>query len=165
MNRNQKETRFKIVVYFDKKSNGEIYTDSEIRDKKHLKRMGSFDYIRTRYKKSLLDEKNAFRLMVHHLESSIYGRYKTAIIVINNYRGYNIVLRKYVCSNIKMGMQIQFMKNTDNSKRVYNIPDANDLIKAFESGTINAYQEKLIKKYDPNIPIANAYLTKFKKTS
>lgn len=161
----KKESAFKMVIYFDQKQDNSYYTHLEKSQNRHIKRMGSWDIKKIPFKRSIKDERNAFNMQIRHLEGSIRGRYKTAFIVINNYKGYTIVVRKYVNTTLKIALNIKWMVEKNGSSKVMVIPQANDLIAAFEDGTINEYQSKLIKKYDERIMIANPYDTKYKKSA
>ncbi len=157
----KQETRFKMIIYFIKKPNNDFYTIQEIEEQKHLRWIGSYDIIRGKDKKWIKHEESAFRKQVHALEKTMHGRYKTAAIVINNYKGYSIMVRKYVDGVIRFNMNIEFYEFDQRTGEsiVYNIPAANNLIELFEAGQLSDVQKKLIKKVDNKFIAAKPYLT------
>ena len=94
----------------------------------------------------------------------MHGRYKTAFIVINNYKGYDIVIRKYIESVLRFAMDIKFYEfNNNGEKRVYNIESANNLIKLFETNQLSDVQKKLIKPINNDLCGAQPYIVKKQK--
>lgn len=162
MEKKQEETRFKMIIFFIQKPDNSYYSLQEIKLKKHRKYIGSFDFSRGKQKQWVKNENIAFNKQVKELESKLRGRYKTAFIVINDYKGYTIVLRKYVDFILNFVMPVKFFESNQKTGEtiIYNIPDANNLIDLYEKGLLNEKQKELIKKVDAAIPVALPYITK-----
>ena len=155
-------TAFKIIIFFTNKPDGSPYTPKEMENLEHRKYIGSFDTRRGKFKHKITDLQEAFRKQEYLIRNSYNGKYTTAFVVCNNYKGFTVVLRKYVYDIFKAGMSVEFI-TTDSKKGstdIYNIPTANELIRKYYANELTVEEKKLIKPVDETMPTALPFYTK-----
>lgn len=157
-------TFFKLVVYFRLRPDGTEYTPEEMHpdNKRNLKYMGSFDTRKGKFKQTIKDAEMALFKAESSILGNLHGRYKTAFVVVNNYKGFEIVILKYVDGEKRFGMGVNFFKKlTDKDDiSIYNIPKGDELIAAYKAGTLTPAQKTLIKPVRNDIPTALPYYAK-----
>ena len=157
-------TFFKLVIYFKLKPDGNPFTDQEVKEGKNKKYCGSFDWHKTRFKERMYNAELSLSKMEKLINTTYLNRFKTAFIVCNDYKGYEIVIRKYVDSVIRFGMGINYIKPELGKEDtvIYSIPAADELIRGYVYNTLDKAQKTLIKPICKNIPAALPYYTRSK---
>ncbi len=152
-------TFFKTVVYFKIRPDGTQYTEDEIRLNLNRRWMGSFDTRTGKFKTKIHDAESSFVKCEKQLSTLYKDRYKTGIVFINNYKGFDVACLKYVDGIKKFGMRINyFKKNVDKEDvYIYSVPSADELIKMYYANLLSDAQKKLIRPVDNQIPTALPY--------
>lgn len=155
-------TFYKTVIYFKLRTDGTEYTPQECAEGLNVRRIGSFDTHRGRFKQTIKDAEVSLDKCEKFINTTCLHRFKTAFIVVNNYKGFEIAILKYVDSVKRFGMGVNFFKaNTDKEDiTIYSIPAADELIKSYRAGTLDKAQMTLIKPINDRIPVALPYYAK-----
>ncbi len=152
-------TFYKLVIYFKLKHNGVEYTPQEVEEGLNVRRMGSYDTHRGKFKQKISDAEVALSKMDKLINTTYLHRFKTAFIVVNDYKGYEIVVSKYIDSVKRFAFGVNFFKPyTDKEDiSIYSIPGADELIKGYKYNTLEKAQKTLIKPVNNDIPTALPY--------